>query len=119
MQIPSEPHCPHRPFVRGRTLIRRNYRDLVTGRYYRSSSNQNPDNEILKNEVDDILCAAKLTRTQMAALLDRLGMKRCVGVPRQVVFRRYQRALARIEAAYNVYPYAGLYEVYHSEQKRG
>lgn len=119
MKITSEPYCPDRPFVRGRTLIRRNMRDLSLGRYYRSSSNQNPDSEILRHEVDDILSAANLTRTQMAALLDRLGLKRCKNVPRQVVFRRYQRAVARIEAAYNVYPYAGLWEVYHSEQKRG
>ncbi|MEQ1822758.1 MAG: hypothetical protein ABL949_09620 [Fimbriimonadaceae bacterium] len=119
MKIPSDPHCPDRPFVRGRTLIQRNFRDLHAGRFYRSSSNRNPDSEILKNEVADILEHARLTQAQMAALLDRLGIKRCRNVPRQVVFRRYQRAVARIEAAYNVYPYAGLWEVYHSEQKRG
>lgn len=41
------------------------------------------------------------------------------GVSRQAVHQRFQRIVEKIRVAYDVYPYAGLADVYRSELKRG
>ncbi len=47
------------------------------------------------------------------------GIAVAEGVSRQAVHQRFQRIVEKIRLAYDVYPYAGLADVYRSELKRG